>query len=91
MSKNLVLALAVLIATVAVSGGVIMAQQYQANNSANATPTLSTPTCPCGGGCDCTANGQPCSCGQNGATCGCGANKAGGASAGQCHKAVPTP
>lgn len=86
MSKNLVLTLAVLIATIAVSGGVIMAQQYQANNS-NTAPTLTTaPTCPCGDGCDCVANSQPCSCGQNGATCSC----AGGAS-GQCHKSASNP
>lgn len=90
MSKNLVLVLAILITTMAVSGGIIMAQQYQANSSANTAPVLTTPTCPCGGDCNCTANGQPCSCGQNGATCGCAANKAGGAS-GQCHKAVSTP
>ncbi len=89
MSKNIVLALAVLITTIAVSGGVIMAQQYQVNNSST-TPTLTTPTCPCGGNCNCTANGQPCSCGQNGTTCKCQL-KQDGTGPGQCHKAIPTP
>lgn len=89
MLKNLVYILAVLITTIAVSGGVIMAQQYQANNSST-VPVLETPTCPCGGGCNCTANGQPCSCGQNGTTCRCGDSGINPGS-GQCHKKTVAP
>lgn len=83
MTKNIVYALAVLISAVAISGGAIMAQQYQSKASDNSpAPVISQPACPCGQGCDCTANGQPCSCGQKGETCSCGA----GGGAGKCHQ-----